>query len=66
MPYEPRSLSYHDGLDDGARKERARIIDLIMSDKHFGYHDMYDAQVLHNFTDLLEAISNPEGQDDAN
>jgi hypothetical protein len=50
------SLSYHDGLETGARRERERIIELIMSEKHYGYHDMYDAQVLHNFTDLLESI----------
>lgn len=65
MPYAPRSLSYHDGLDDGARRERSRIVSLIM-DKHYRTIDIYDTAILDNFTDLLEAISDPEGQTDAN
>lgn len=60
MTYSPRSLSYADGLDDGARKERRRILDLMFSEPYYGYHDMYDAQVLHKFTDLIEEIEAPD------
>lgn len=64
MSYAPRSLSYSDGLDDGARRERSRIVSLIM-DKHYRTIDIYDTAILDNFTDLLEAISN-QGETDAN
>ena len=59
MSYAPRSLSYQDGIEH----ERRRILDLIMSEKHFGYHDMYDTQTIYKFTDLLESI---EGTDNEN
>ncbi len=62
MSYAPSSRSYFDGLDDGARRERARISALIM-DKHYQTIDIYDTAVLVKFTDLLEAITNPEGTD---
>lgn len=59
MTYSPRSLSYSDGVEN----ERRRILDLIMSEKHFGYHDMYDTQTIYKFTELLTAI---EGDDNEN
>ena len=64
MPYAPHSLSYSDGLEAGARKERARITDLIMS--HYRTIDIYDVAILDNFTDLLEAITNTEEKTDEN
>lgn len=63
MSYAPSSLSYLDGLEIGARRERARISALIM-DKHYQTIDIYDTATLANFTDLLEAISNPEQDND--
>lgn len=63
MPYAPSSLSYLDGLEIGARRERARISALIM-DQHYRTIDIYDTATLANFTDLLEAISNPEQETD--
>lgn len=65
MSYAPRSLSYFDGLEDGARRERSRISALIM-DKHYRTIDIYDTAILDKFTDLLEAITNPEGTDNDN
>jgi hypothetical protein len=62
MSYAPRSLSYSDGVTEGARKERRRILDLMFSDPYYGYHDMYDAQVLHKFTDLIEEIEAPDNE----
>jgi hypothetical protein len=62
MSYAPKSLSYLDGVADGARKERRRILDLIFSQPYYGYHDMYDAQVLHKFTDLIEEIEAPDNE----
>lgn len=59
MSYAPRSLSYLDGVEH----ERRRILDLLMSKKHYGYHDMHDTQTIYKFTDLLEAI---EGADNDN
>jgi hypothetical protein len=62
MSYSPRTLSYNDGLDDGARRERRRILDLLFSEPYYGYHDMHDAQVLHKFTELVEEIEAPNNE----
>ncbi len=63
MSYAPKSLSFGDGLERGAQSERARISALIM-DKHYRNIDIYDTATLANFTDLLEAITNPEQEQD--
>lgn len=54
MSYAPTSRSYSDGLEDGARKERARILDLL--DKFVYGTDSWDTAVIHNYTDLLAEI----------
>lgn len=59
MSYEPRTLSYLDGI----QKERRRILDLLMSEKHFGYHDMHDTQTIYKFTELLESIEGTDNED---
>jgi hypothetical protein len=56
------SLSYHDGLEEGARRERRRILNLMFSEPDYGYHDMYDAQVIHKFTELVEEIEAPNNE----
>lgn len=58
MSYAPSSRSYWDGIEKGTRTERARILALIMSEKHFLSSDMYDTAVIAKFTDLLLAINN--------
>ena len=59
MSYSPRSLSYLDGIEH----ERRRILALIMSEKHFGYHDMHDTQTIYKFTELLTAIEGDSNED---
>lgn len=60
MPYEPRSLSYADGLEEGARRERRRILDLMMSDAHYNYTDMHDTASLRKFSELVDTIESPD------
>lgn len=54
MSYAPTSRSYADGLEEGARRERARILNLI--DKYTYGTDSWDTGVVHNYTDLIAEI----------
>jgi hypothetical protein len=52
------SLSYHDGLETGARRERERILSLL--DKHTYGTDSQDTGVVYNYTKLIELIEEGE------
>lgn len=52
------SLSYHDGLETGARRERERILELL--DKHCYGTDSRDTGVVHDYTKLIELIEEGE------
>ena len=52
------SLSYHDGLETGARRERERILELL--DKHCYGTDSQDTGVVYNYTKLIELIEEGE------
>ena len=58
MTYAPRSLSYADGLEEGARRERARILGLL--DEHLSYLDYSNAGTLDNYPDLTIKIALPD------
>lgn len=62
MSYAPSSKSYLDGLEDGARRERRRILDLLFSEPYFGHHSIDDTQVINKFTDLVEEIEAPNNE----
>jgi hypothetical protein len=61
MPYAPRSLSYLDGLDDGARKERRRIVSLL--EKLDTWEEGEDTLFSLPVNRIIEII---EGETDAN
>ena len=48
------SLSYHDGLETGARRERERILSLL--DTYTYGTDSWDTGVVHDYTKLIELI----------
>ena len=52
------SLSYHDGLETGARRERERILSLL--DTHTYGTDSWDTGVVHDYTKLIELIEEGE------
>ena len=58
MSYAPTSRSYHDGLEDGARAERARILDLLQ--EKLWSIDIYGGAVFQNYPDLLTNIALPD------
>jgi len=58
MNYEPRTLSFGDGLERGARSERERILALL--DEHLRYVDMHNAGVINDYPDLTIKIALPD------
>ena len=60
MTYAPRTLSYSDGIIQGAESERGRILELL--EKYCYGTDSQGTGVIYNYAQLIELIEEGENR----